>query len=233
MRFIKQKTTIAVNNMDLDLKKSQEKRHGVLLPNSIRAIIVGSSGSGKTNLMISLLEEPNGLVFENIYVFSKSLYQPKYVQLQKNISSIAGMGYFPFSNADDVISPNDALPHSIMIFDDVATQKQSSIRDYFSMGRHCSIDSFYLSQTYSTVPKQLIRDNANMIIMFRQNVTNLKHVFNDHIASDMAFEMFSKICAECWKDRYGFIVVDLESCINNGRYRRGFNDFIIINENNS
>jgi len=42
------------------------------------------------------------------------------------------------------------------------------------MGRHKNIDSFYLCQTYS--PKHLIRDNANFIIMFKQDDLNMRHI---------------------------------------------------------
>ena len=39
----------------------------------VRAVICGPSGYGKTNVLLSLLESPNGLRFENVYVYSKSL----------------------------------------------------------------------------------------------------------------------------------------------------------------
>lgn len=226
MKFIRQKTNIVISNVD-NQKIVKISKHGDLLPNSIRAIIVGSSGSGKTNLMISLLEHPNGLRYENIYVFSKSLFQEKYVNLENTISKIDGMSFFGFSNACDVLDPSLALPNSIMIFDDVASEKQGPIRSYFCFGRHRAVDSFYLSQTYSFIPLQNIRVNANLIIMFRQNVTNLKHVFNDVVSPDMSFEKFSNMCSKCWSDRYSFVVIDLESEINKGRYRRNFNEFII------
>ena len=61
----------------------QEKGHGYLLPNTVRAIVCGSSNCGKTNAVLALITEPNGLRFENIYVYSKSLNQPKYVLLKK------------------------------------------------------------------------------------------------------------------------------------------------------
>jgi len=41
------------------------------------------------------------------------------------------------------------------------------------MGRHKNMDSFYRCQTYTHIPKHLIRDNANMIIMFKQDDLNM------------------------------------------------------------
>jgi len=50
-----------------------KRKHGVMLPSTIRAI-----NCGKTNVLINLLESPHGVRFENVYVYSKSLQQPKY-----------------------------------------------------------------------------------------------------------------------------------------------------------
>lgn len=227
MRFIKQRDTLKVDNHDVK-KIYHTKKHGDLFPDSIRAIIAGSSGCGKTNTLISLIEEPKGLKFQNVYVFSKSLHQPKYQYLQKVIEPIKGLGYYTFTQHDDVIPVSEAKPHSVMIFDDVITDKSTSVRDYFCMGRHNLIDSFYLSQTYSKIPKQLIRDNANFIILFKQDVLNLKHVYNDHVGTDLTFEKFKSMCAECWKEPHGFIVIDTESEVNNGRYRKGFDSYISL-----
>ena len=92
--------------------------------------------------MISLLEHPNGLKFENIYLYSKSLYQPKYIYLEKLLKPVKGIGYYKFSNGEKIINPSQAKPHSIFIFDDVACNKQDVMREYFSMGRHNNINFF-------------------------------------------------------------------------------------------
>lgn len=204
------------------------RRHNTLLPNSIRALIVGPSNCGKTNVMISLIESPNGLKFENIYLYSKSLFQPKYEYLKKLVSPIKGMGYFTFSSNESVIPPDEAKNNSIIIFDDVACENQNNIRAYFCMGRHKNVDSFYLCQTYTRIPKHLIRDNANMIIMFKQDEMNMKHIYSDHVGTDMSFKQFCEICRECWKDKYGFLTISKDDDLNAGRYRQSFNIFIEI-----
>jgi len=62
------------------------------------------------------------------------------------------------------------------------------------MGRHKNIDAFYLSQTYSHIPKHLIRENANFNIMFTQDDLNMRHIYQDHIKTDMNYATFVKIC---------------------------------------
>ncbi|KYN08180.1 hypothetical protein ALC62_00835 [Cyphomyrmex costatus] len=196
-------------------------RHGPALPSSIRCIICGPSNCGKTNMLLSLIESPHGLRSENVYVYSKSLFQPKYRYLEELLESIDDIGYYAFSNNGDVIPPSEALPNSIFVFDDVACDKQNTIREYFARDRHASVDCFYLCQTYAKIPKHLIRDNANLLILFKQDGTNLKHIYNDH-------EKFCTLCHLCWQRKYGFVVMDKDSALQNGRYRRGFDDFAIL-----
>lgn len=229
MKFIKQKVTIPIKNVEVDQPKTEHfRKHSPLLPNNIRCIICGPSGVGKTNIIINLLESPNGLRFENVYIYSKSLFQPKYVYLQKLLSKIKGMGCYLFTSNDDIISFDEVKPNSVFIFDDVICNKQDNIRAYFCMGRHKGIDLFYLSQSYAHIPKHLIRENANMIVLFRQDDMNLKHIYNDYgLSVDMTFDRFKEMCAKCWSDdKHGFLVIDVENSVHNGKYRMQFDKFI-------
>ena len=54
-----------------------------LLPKSIRGIIVGKSGCGKTTLLLNLLLRSGWLDYDNLYIFGKSLFQPEYRILKK------------------------------------------------------------------------------------------------------------------------------------------------------
>lgn len=226
MKVIRQPHTLKIHNLDVEQKKVS--RHGHLLPPSIRCIISGPSGCGKTNVMISLLTEPNGLRYENVYVYSKSLYQPKYQFLRDVLNGIKGIGYYQYSDSEDVIDPSEAKSDSVFIFDDISTDRhQQIIQSYFSFGRHRDVDAFYLCQTYSRIPKQLIRDNANMIVIFKMDDMNLKHIYDNHVNNDFTYHRFKELCSECWKDKYGFltIVKDWEGC---GRYRKGFDHYISV-----
>lgn len=231
MEVVKQATKLPVKNVEhcFTQEKKVSPKHSELLPNTIRCIICGPSNCGKTNVVISLLENSNGLKFENIYIYSKSLHQSKYQYLEKVLRPIKGLGFFTYSNNASVIPPEKARANSIIIFDDVICDKQNNIKLYFSMGRHMTIDCFYLSQSYTRIPKHLIRDNANFIILFKQDDLNLKHIYNDcNVSSDMSFTEFKKMADFCWVKRYSFLVIDKDSEINNGRYRKGFDEFIKI-----
>lgn len=230
MRFVKQRINIPVRNVDTSPQDKKSKKHSDLLPNSIRCIIAGPSNCGKTNLLISLLESEHGLKFENIYIYSKTLDQEKYEYLRNMLAGIKELGFYTFSSSDKVIPPNEAEKNSIIIFDDVICDKnQENIKNYYCLGRHRGMDCFYLTQTYTRVSKHLIRDNCNFLIVFRQDDLNLKHIYNDMgVACDMKFRDFRKFCLECWREKFGFVVIDTDSDANNGRYRKNFSNYLSI-----
>ena len=68
---------------DLSWNEVTSKRFNhPLLPRSIRGIIVGKSGCGKT-LLLNLLLRPGWPDYDNLYVIGKSLFQPEYGILKK------------------------------------------------------------------------------------------------------------------------------------------------------
>lgn len=56
-----------------------------------------------------------------------------------------------------------------------------------------SIDAAYICQTYSIISKQLIRDNLNVIVLFKQDDINLRHVFDENVSPEMSYENFKKL----------------------------------------
>lgn len=232
LRFKTQPVKLSVTNFDNVVEKSgrKVKRHGELLPNSVRAVFCGPSNCGKTNALLTLITHPNGLRFENVYIYSKSLKQEKYKFLRQVLESVEDVQFFPFQDHEEVVAPNNANPNSIIVFDDVACEKQDNIRAFFSMGRHENIDCFYLCQTYARIPKHLVRDNTNLLVLFKQDEMNLRHAYDDHVNTDMSYAHFKDLCAACWKCKYAFLVIDKDSALNEGRYRRGFDCFISIDK---
>lgn len=230
--LVQHKDRLNMENIDkltVDRVNSEEpNKHGSLLPNTLRCIISGPSNCGKTNVVFNLLTQTNGLCFNNVYIFSKSLNQPKYQLLEKVLNDVEEIGFYKYNANEDIIEPNNAKPYSIFIFDDVSCEKHDVIKTYFAFGRHNNIDSIYIGQTYSKIPKQLIRDNVNLLVVFKQDDTNLKHIHVDHVGSDMTFEKLKDICKIAWKEKYGFLVICTDNAMDNGRYRIGFDHFIVI-----
>ena len=111
MRFKTQPHKLPVVNMDSLVQHQQEKklkRHGSLLSDNIRAVFCGPSNCGKTNVLLALILHLNGLRFESIHLYSKSLQQPKYQFLEKVLNDVDGVEYFPFHEHEGVVSPSQA-----------------------------------------------------------------------------------------------------------------------------
>src|SRR5688572_30968116 len=62
---------------------ASKRQNNPLLPRSIRGLIVGKSGCGKTTLLLNLLLNPEWLDYDNLQVFGRSLFQPEYKILKK------------------------------------------------------------------------------------------------------------------------------------------------------
>lgn len=96
--------------------------------------------------------------------------------------------------------------------------------------RHESIDAAYLYKTYSKIAKQLTRDNCNIIVLSTiQDKINLRNLFNEHVSPHMPYTHFKKLCADCWKIPFGFLVIPKEINLIDGRYgywTQGFDKYI-------
>ena len=69
---------------DLSWNEVINKRfNNSLLPPSIRGLIIGKSGCGKTALLLNLLLRPGWLDYNRLSVFGKSLFEPEYRMLKK------------------------------------------------------------------------------------------------------------------------------------------------------
>jgi len=69
---------------------------------------------------------------------------------------------------------------------------------------------------------------ANFILMFKQDDLNTRHIYLDHINTDMNYETFVKICEKCWEDKHGLLLISKDNEMDTGRYRNGFDQFIMI-----
>jgi len=109
-----------------------------------------------------------------------------------------------------------------MIFDDLLLEKQNKCESYYVRGRHSNVDCFYLCQNYFKLPRQTIRENANFICLFPQDLKNINHIYNDHVSQDMSKEEFRKLCKSAWNKPFGFVVIDLTSKKDNGKCHAQF-----------
>lgn len=118
------------------------------------------------NEVLKLLKEGGG----NIDSYIKNL--PKKRSKQK-----CRVNYF--ENSNEIPDPKDVKSDkkNLFIFDDIMTDKnQSKAEDFYTRGRHNNTSSIYISQNYHKLPRQAIRSNANVLILFQLPEKYLRHI---------------------------------------------------------
>ena len=135
-------------------------------------MIIGGSGSGKTNTLLNLIKEQNDII--KIYLHAKDLIsKPKYEFLIKNRKN-AGIKHLNDANAfvecsntmDDVYENIDDYNPSrkrkiLIVFDDmiadIMTSKkfQTVIKQLFIRCRKTNISLVFITQSHFTVPKDV------------------------------------------------------------------------------
>ncbi|KAK7605158.1 hypothetical protein V9T40_007016 [Parthenolecanium corni] len=211
-------TSIRVINFDAG---PAPKRSLDLFPNTMRCGIFGPSGCGKTNVLLTLLVYKRPL--KAVYLCSRTASQSKYELLRqlitKHNSGKTGRSKITYKEftPSTLLTPEQLQRDSIMIFDDIQAENQDKFATFFMRGRHRNISYFYLAQSYTKIPKKSgIRENFNYLLIFPQDRINLRQIYTEHIINGVTFQQFTDMCALCWKEKYGFLTVDLD---NNCKFR--------------
>ena len=210
------------------LSKNTKKRHSEIFPSSIRMIIAGRSGCGKTNLMVNLLLSGD-LEYDDIIVYTTTPYQDLYQFLQEFYSKLKNKYKTNdiikfYSPEDTIMNPSELDPNKthIVIFDDVQGEQQKVMTDYFCRGRHNNINVFYLCQSFHKLKKHGIRQNANIFALFRQDRKTLKYFYDTEISSDMSFDEFKQFCDKAWINDSGYVIINLWEKPECGRYMQNY-----------
>ena len=177
-------------------------------PYRIDSVIVGGSGSGKTNTLLNLINEQHDI--DKIYLYAKDLNKPKYEILIKKRKD-AGIKHLNDPNAfiecsntmDDVYENiNDYNPirkrKKLIVFDDmiadIMTNKkfQAIIKELFIRCRKLNISLIFITQSYFSVPKDARLKKTHYFIMKMNNHRELQNIARNH-SEGIDYSDFMKI----------------------------------------
>ena len=218
-------------------ENSKTRKHADFLPNNIFMVIAGSTGCGKTNLLLNFLLKGH-VSYGDVYIYTSTGHQDAYKYLKERYaifeeilknSGISHKIIHFFDCDDDIKDPAELDPNAnhVMVFDDVMNADQTKIKDYFCRGRHNNVNVFYLCQSLHKLKKHCIRDNANIFILFHQDDKTLKYFYETHISGDMSFEEFKKFCHDAWSRKYGYVVINIWEEAHCGRYVQNYDTIYI------
>jgi len=191
-----------------------------------RMLIIGSSGSGKTQLALEIIRQMKntfGLLClcvknadEPIYNFLRSKLKPEDVQVYEN-------GAVP--NVKDF---KDVDSQILCIFDDLVNEPkkvQEQITNFFIYGRkggknNKGITCMYLSQSYFGIPKT-IRLQANYVFLKKiASLRDLHMLMRDHNLN-LSKQELTTLYQHCTDSIQNFMMIDLEAPPEN-RFRKNF-----------
>ena len=121
----------------------------------------------------------------------------------------------------------DVKKKNVLVLDDVLLGPQNKIEDMYTRGRHNGVDTFYLAQNYFKIPRQTVRENANFIVLFPQDMKNLNHIYNDHCSGDgISCTEFHDFCSSVWRSgKHKYVILDLTRDADKGKYRTNLKQF--------
>ena len=188
-----------------------------------RILIIGGSGSGKTNTLLNLINEQEDI--EKIYLYAKDLSKPKYEYLIKNrenagikhVNNLEAFIEYPNTTGDIYENIDDYNPSRkrkiLLVFDDmiagiISNKKfQSIIKELFVRWRKINISLVFFTQSYFCVQKEVRLNSTHYLIMRINNKRELQSIAVNHSA-DIDYKDFMKIFRECTKEPFNFLIID-------------------------
>lgn len=187
--------------IDDDCKQKQfeypnHKYTNIDLPSNM--LIVGFTGSCKTNFLINFIE--NCACFERFTLYAKNTDEPLYRHLIKcweHVSKVVGHKVYEVFNDIDTVIPvkdYDVDVANLVIMDDLInepTKKLRTLGPLLTQGRKNNITTIYISQTYFDVPS-LFRKNFQYIVITKiKNLLDLKRLLKDNAFDKSADELIA------------------------------------------
>ena len=188
-----------------------------------RILIIGGSGSGKTNALLNLTN--NQLDIYKIYLYAKDPYEKKYKYLINKREKV-GLNHFndpkalmEYSNDMQDVYKNieDYNPIKkrkvLIIFDDMITDMINNnklnpiVTELFIRGRKLNISIVFIMQSYFKVPKDVRLNSTHIFIIKISSKRELHQIVLNH-SSDIDFKDFMNIYKKCTREPYSFLVND-------------------------
>ena len=161
-------------------KTTQNKNWPYIPDHPCRILIIGGSGSEKTNLLLNLIENQPDI--DKIYLYAKDPYETKY-QYLINKREVVGINHFNdpkafieysndmynvYKNIDDY-NP-DKENNILIVFDDMIADMihnkklNSIVIELFIRGKRLNTSIVFITQSYFKVPKNVRLNNSHFFI---------------------------------------------------------------------
>jgi putative ribosome biogenesis GTPase RsgA len=229
---------------NLDSNKQNDARLAKLNPMlprpPFRLLIIGSSGSGKTNLLVNLFEPDFYGKFwkkDHIIVFSPTAdFDDKQLKIPSNnfyAEFNPEILEFIMYKQTTILEKHGKkkLDHILIVLDDMlgnpkAFGGQSFLNKFIIKCRHYNISIVILSQKLSAIGRT-IRLNIDSVIIFRAiNGIEIDEILDEYSSKTHRKTNYEKLMS-IWSIPYNFLYANFQIKDRDKIYRSGFNDEII------
>jgi len=199
-----------------------------------RILVVGASGSGKTNWLGNyLLQAENTFnLIHIVYKETEPIYDMLREQLKEKVKFYKSPGELPplEDMGIDADGKKDEKDNVLLIIDDWVDQahKFANMNDVFLRGRKF-VTTIFISQSYYKVPK-FWRNQLTYIILIRlSGDRDLKLVLSDYSLGIKADELL-KLFKKATKVKFDFLKLDVDSSNMNKKYSHNWKGFYEIED---
>ena len=187
-----------------------------------RIFIIGSSGSGKTNALLNLINNQPDI--DKIYLYAKDPYENKYQYLINKREKVGlnhsndPKAFMEYSNDMQDVYKNieDYNPIKkrkvLIVFDDMIADMINNnklnpiVTQLFITGGKLNISIVFITQSYFKVPKDVRLNSTHFFIMKMPNKRELQQIALNH-SSDIDFKDFMKNYKKCTTVPYSFLLM--------------------------
>ena len=188
-----------------------------------RILIIGGSGSGKTNALLNLINNQPDI--DKIYLYAKDPYEAKYQYLINKREKVGldhsddPKAFIEYSNDmqdayKNIDNYNLRKKRKVLIvFDDMIAdiinnnKSNPIVTELFIGGRKLNISIVFIMQSYFKVSKDLRLNSTHFFILKIPNKRELQQIPLNHSA-DIDFKDFMEIYKKYSKEPYSFLVND-------------------------
>ena len=192
--------------------------HKIKIP--FRMLIIGSSGSGKSNCVLNLIKQFNG-TFSSIDIYTRQPDEPLYKFLNETYKKQNKLNEEPllniFEGIDELkdLKKYDPDENHLVIFDDMILEKNlSRVAEYYIRCRKRGVSVIFISQSYymNNQDWKIIRKQANYIIIKKiASIKELISIIKDYSLS-LSKERFLKLYEDITKEnKFNFLLLDLDA----------------------
>ena len=98
------------------------------------------------------------------------------------------------------------------------SKQKSNIDLIFTRGPHSKTDLYYISQSYFQLTKKTVRNNSNIIVLFKQTLRDIILLFRFIAGLDMDLEEWISLSRKAWENYYEYLQIDSFAKRKEGRY---------------